>query len=379
MMDEKIITANSSENKCQIVDEIKKTKKLELKDSNSEIIEVEFNLRKNTITIQTQKKLSLNSPIYFLDFDIKKFQDCHKFFLQYSDIEEIFELIYDMKEEEFSLNYEHENLNLILKIEQRKKIIEIPIQLKKRELNINDSNKLIKEHIEILVKENQTLKNEFNSFKEKCLNEIEQLKIRINKLEKENEKLKEKLNNNFVKNDDLLFSESKIIKDNEDKNFLINCLDNKKIVTKLIYSATMDGDTIDAFNKKCDGKSNTLSIIKTDNGKIIGGYFKKAFSVKENYYDPDCFLFSLNYKEKYNVDPNGEYKNYSFKGTGSSSSIIDFGIGSSIHITKNCLNSESNYYRGINGTFKFPNNRITNSDRHFKVIEFEVYQITEIF
>ena len=186
-MDEKIITANSSENKHETVDEIKKTKKLELKDSNSEILEVEFNLRKNTITIQTQKKLSLNNPIYFLDFDIKKFQDCHKFFLQYSDIEEIFELIYDMKEEEFSLNYEHENLNLILKIEQRKKIIEIPIQLKKRELNINDSNKLIKEHIEILVKENQTLKNEFNSFKEKCLNEIEQLKIRINKLEKENE------------------------------------------------------------------------------------------------------------------------------------------------------------------------------------------------
>ena len=377
MMAEKIITANSSENKHEIVDEIKKTKKLELKDSNSEIIEVEFNLRKNTITIQTQKKLSLNSPIYFLNFDIKKFQDCHKFFLQYSDIEEIFELIHDMKEEEFSLNYEHENLNLILKIEQRKKIIEIPIQLKKRELNINDSNKLIKEHIEILVKENQTLKNEFNSFKEKCLNEIEQLKIRINKLEKENEKLKER-NINFVKYDDLLFSESKIIKDNEDKNFLKYCLDNKKIITKLIYSATIDGDTIDAFNKKCDGKSNTLSIIKTDKGKIIGGYFKKAFSVKENYYDPDCFLFSLNYKEKYNVDPNGEDKNYSFYGTGSPNAIIDFGTGSSIHIYKNCLNNNDSYYQGRSGTFKFPNNRITNSITMFKVIEFEVYQITEI-
>ena len=376
-MAEKIITANSSENKQEIVDEIKKTKKLELKDSNSEVLEVEFNLRKKTITIQTQKKLSLNSPIYFFFFFLKKFQDCHKFFLHYFDIEEIFELIHEMKEEEFSLNYEHENLNLILKIEQRKKIIEIPIQLKKKELNINDSNKLIKEHIEILVKENQTLKNEFNSFKEKCLNDIEQLKIRINKLEKENEELKER-NNNFVKYNNLLFSESKIIKDNEDKNFLINCLDNKKIVTKLIYSATMDGDTIDAFNKKCDGKSNTLSIIKTDNGKIIGGYFKKAFSVKENYYDPDCFLFSLNYKEKYNVDPNGKDKNYSFFVKGSVDAIIDFGIGSSIHITTNCLNDENNYYCGRDGTFKFPNNRITNSDTLFKVLEFEVYQITEI-
>ena len=147
----------------------------------------------------------------------------------------------------------------------------------------------------------------------------------------------------------------------------------------MIYSARIDGDTIYAFNKKCNGEANTLSIIKTDNGKIIGGFFKKAFSVKDNYYDPDCFLFSLNYKEKYDVNPNGSEKNKCFFGTGSDMAIIDFGYGSSIHIYENCLNNNDSYYRGRNETFIFPNNRITSSDIYFKVFEFEVYQITEIF
>ena len=100
--------------------------------------------------------------------------------------------------------------------------------------------------------------------------------------------------------------------------------------------------------------------------------------MKDDYYDPDCFLFSLNYKEKYDVDPNGSNKGKSFFGTGSSSAIIDFGIGSSIHIVDHCLKNSS-YYRARGGTFKFPNNRITSSVIDFIVIEFEVYQIEEIY
>lgn len=147
----------------------------------------------------------------------------------------------------------------------------------------------------------------------------------------------------------------------------------------MLYSARIDGDNIDAFNKKCNGKDNTLSIIKTDNGKIIGGFFKKSLSVKESYYDPDCFLFSLNYKEKYNVNPNRSEKNYSFHGTGSSYAIIDFGYGSSIHIIDNCLTKNDNYYHGREETFIFPVKRINNRLTLLKVIDFEVYQITEIF
>ena len=227
----------------------------------------------------------------------------------------------------------------------------------------------------VLIQEIQNLKNEFNLFKEKSLTEIEKLNLRINKIEIENEKLKNMILSN---NNDLLFKESKIIRENDNKEFLKYWLRKEIIKTSLIYSAKIDGDTIDEFNKNCNGKANTLSIIKTDNGKIIGGFFKKALSVKDNYYDPDSFLFSLDYKEKYSINQNGSKKDYSFYGTGSSSAIIDFGYGSSIHIEDNCLNSTNNYYCVTRETFKFPVNRNTNWDVHFKVIEFEVYQIEEI-
>ena len=368
-----MISGKSSGESQEVIDEIILTKNIELKDSNSEIFEIEFNLRKYTISLQSKKKLIANSPIYFLNLDIKQFHKLNKFFLQYESIDELFGLISDMKEEEFVINYSNESLNLIFKIEQRKKIIDIPFKLKRKDVS---SDKAINEKIEILIKENQNLKNEFDLFKEKCLNEIEKLNLRISSLERENKELKEK--NNIIGNNDLIFKESKIIIENEDKEFLKYCLSKEKMKTKLLYSARIDGDYIDAFNKKCDGKDNTLSIIKTDNGKIIGGFFKKKLSVKDDYYDPDCFLFSVNYKEKYNVNPNGTEKNYSFYGTGSPSAIIDFGYGSSIHVVDNCLNDNNNYYRGREGTFKFPSKRITQGDILFKVIEFEVYQIMEI-
>ena len=303
-MKENMVVAKSSRDSQEEKDEIKNIKKFELKDLNSEIFEIEFTLRKNKISIQTKKKLNINNSLYFLNLDIKQFHEYNKFFLQYCSVDDLFGLINDMKEEEFILNHENEDLSLILKIEQRKKIIDIPIKLKRKDVI---SNKVINENIEILIKENQNLKKEFNLFKEKCLNEIEKLKSRISNIERENKELKEK-NKNFLENNDLIFKESKIIIENDSKEFLKYCLSREKIKTKLIYSARIDGDTIDAFNKKCDGKNNTLSIIKTDNGKIIGGFFKKPFSVKDDYYDPDCFLFSLNNKEKYIVNPNGSKK-----------------------------------------------------------------------
>jgi len=121
-----------------------------------------------------------------------------------------------MKEEEFILNHENEDLNLILKIEQRKKIIDIPIKLKRKKVN---SSKVINENIEILINENQNLKNEFYLFKKKCLSEIENLKSRISNLERENKELKEK-NKFILENNDLIFKESKIIRENDSKEFL---------------------------------------------------------------------------------------------------------------------------------------------------------------
>jgi len=215
-MQENMAAVKPSRDSQEIKDEIKKAKTIELKDLNSEIFEIEFTLRKNTISIQSKKKLNINNSIYFLKLDINQFHEYNKFFLQYCSVDELFGLINDMKEEEFILNHENEDLNLILKIEQRKKIIDIPIKLKRKKVN---SSKVINENIEILINENQNLKNEFYLFKKKCLREIENLKSRISNLERENKELKEK-NKFILENNDLIFKESKIIRENDSKEFL---------------------------------------------------------------------------------------------------------------------------------------------------------------
>ena len=217
---------------------------------------------------------------------------------------------------------------------------------------------------------NNNIINDYKSKIKEINKKTNELKSIISKMEKEKLDL-------IGKKD--LFEDSKILLDSKSKIFLKKCLYKiPNFKTNLIYSAKIHGDTIEAFNSKCNEMANTLTIIKTNNDKIIGGYFKKPLYVKDDYYDPDCFLFSVTSEEKYDVDPNGSKKNYSFYGTGSSIAIIDFGFGSSIHIVNKCLETDSNYYCGRNETFKFPNNRINKSDIHFIVIEFEVFQIIDI-
>ena len=44
----------------------------------------------------------------------------------------------------------------------------------------------------------------------------------------------------------------------------------KKI--KLLYRATRDGDSASSFHSICNGKSNTVTFIKTKSGKKFGGF-----------------------------------------------------------------------------------------------------------
>lgn len=63
---------------------------------------------------------------------------------------------------------------------------------------------------------------------------------------------------------------------------------------KLIYRASEHGFASADFHRQCDNSPNTLTIIKTTNGNIFGGY-TEAFWDQTNSYnaDPNAFLFSL--------------------------------------------------------------------------------------
>ena len=69
---------------------------------------------------------------------------------------------------------------------------------------------------------------------------------------------------------------------------------------QLLYRATRDGFSGEDFHSNCDGFTNTLTIIKSTNGNIFGGFAEKAWN-SSGYIgyvvDPKAYIFSLVNKE----------------------------------------------------------------------------------
>ena len=72
---------------------------------------------------------------------------------------------------------------------------------------------------------------------------------------------------------------------------------SKPICCDLLYRATRDGFSASAFHSKCDGKENTLTIIKNNSNYIFGGYTAAKWESKmgNGSYAPDitAFIFTL--------------------------------------------------------------------------------------
>ncbi len=63
---------------------------------------------------------------------------------------------------------------------------------------------------------------------------------------------------------------------------------------KLQYRASRDGFASDDFHTKCDGISNTLTVIKATSENIFGGFAEEVWSSSEgSVYDSSAFIFSL--------------------------------------------------------------------------------------
>lgn len=68
---------------------------------------------------------------------------------------------------------------------------------------------------------------------------------------------------------------------------------------RLLYRATTDGFSASSFHSKCDGKRNTLTIIKSSNSNIFGGYSEEDWSGNQVYkLDPNSLMFSLVNREE---------------------------------------------------------------------------------
>lgn len=152
--------------------------------------------------------------------------------------------------------------------------------------------------------------------------EIVKLKETIKNLENEVKTLKNE-NNNIIRRIDILetiflnqnknkkinFDNYSNIESNETKlNFVIkqiyinnNISPDKKCNLNLIYRATRDGDDVDTYHKKTNYVPDTLTLIRTKDGYIFGGFthIQIPNCNGANFNDDKAFIFSLDYNKIY--------------------------------------------------------------------------------
>jgi len=81
---------------------------------------------------------------------------------------------------------------------------------------------------------------------------------------------------------------------------------NQHLKLKLLYRGSRDGMTADAFHEKCDNHASTLTIAKSNLGKVFGGYSDQTWNVTNNYKaSQKTWLFSIDEKQKFPIMSHG--------------------------------------------------------------------------
>ena len=143
---------------------------------------------------------------------------------------------------------------------------------------------------------------------------------------------------------------------------------NKNIKeVKLLYRASRDGDA-NQFHSKCDGIENTVTFVKSKNGRKFGGFANKAFNSSNNWIsDPNCFVFSLFHKECY-------YYNNGNMIYGSSSYGPLWGSGNDLYMASGCLNNTTSTTNQKSFDYKGKSNTLSGSSS-FQAEDYETYQL----
>jgi hypothetical protein len=150
----------------------------------------------------------------------------------------------------------------------------------------------------------------------------------------------------------------------------------------LLYRGTRDGFGAKDFHSKCDGHSNTLTILKAKQSEFIFGGFTTAYwnSSSECGYDEDAFIFSLTNKDnkpvKMKIDP--YIHHYAIDCDSSSGPSF----GGDICIANNA-NATIDSFSNLGGYYPHPQYEYGTKEaetflagsKYFQLDEIEIYQI----
>ena len=323
-------------------------------DNNPYTLKFAIVSNKLEITLSNDDSLSLS---YKASFQIEDLHKLNKFFRQYDSVEEALDYIVDIEklEEKIAIITEGKFIKLKIAIPtggKTKNNQEIEMMIPAKE--VKDSDLLIKlcqkaQKISMLEKKINYL-FDYLGISEKDLEFYEKIKDSINHL------------NNI---------ESSIITKSDFGTVAIGIKEklNKKIKeAKLLYRASRDGDTTQ-FHSKCDGKQNTVTFVKANNGRKFGGFANQAFNTS-NYWisDPNCFVFSLDYHECYYYNNNGNMI------YGSSSYGPLWGSGHDLYLASGCRSNTTSTTN--DGSFDYKGRtHALSGGTSFQAVDYETYEL----
>ena len=308
------------------------------------------------LEIKEKEKEKITNEIYIGNFSLKNLLELSKIFRFCDNLDEAFDTIVSIYEsKKIILNKNNDKMIIILKADlPNGKTEEVKLILRKKELKKDVLIEELVKRINLLEEKNKNLEKKQAEFEDLFKDEIKQKK-----------KLKE------------IKSDSKIIENKEDVNFIIDKIikeyPNTNIDTfqsTLLYRATRDGDNQNSFYKKVEGKRKTLSFIKTKKGIRFGCYFDIDFKRGNGYTkDKKSFVFSIDRKKIYNNT--GDYQ------INNGSAVINL-YDQPIYVEDNFLSNNNSYTcatnpRSFSGFKK--DYELNNYERNFTVEELEVFQI----
>ena len=329
---------------------------LNIKTQDRKSYTLKFSIKSEKLDIQITNNSSL-ALSYNASFSSEELYKLNRFFRQFDTISEIYD---------FLINIEKPGENIVLKPEDNfiNLKLTLPTVLKNQQ-----KNELTLVLPEVKVKESDLIVKlchqvEKIDILEKKINYIFYCLGKTEKDFKYYEDLPEKLKKFNVAGSKIIAPEDFItvqigVQEKLKKNI-------KEI--KLLYRASRDGDSTQ-FHTKCDGIENTATFVKSTNGRKFGGFANKSFNRNNQWIsDPNCFVFSLDNKECYYYNNNGNMI------YGASSYGPAWGAGHDIYMANGCLSKSSGGTNQSSFDYKGKSNALSGSTS-FQAVDYETYQL----
>ena len=306
----------------------------------------------------------LSGTLYKAELTLDELYKLNNLLRGFQSIESIFTDFFQNFDESKIIFKKEDNkiiVTFIIEFMGNKKEAKISLTPEKPDLNVTVMKLCDK------VKEIDLLKTEFEN--------------KIKELEKENPNLKENFelyNKVFLPTEEIKRLKSINIDSHILKIYEINLIEKgvqknlKKKINKytLLFRASRDGYSASNFHSKCDGKSNTVTLVETMTGRRFGGFTDDQWDQSSSYKTgPNGFIFSLDNNEIYykKNNQNNIYCNSSYGPT--------FGGGHDFCICDNCCSSNNSYDNSGNCYETNGKKNALAGSYYFLVRDYEVFQL----